>query len=351
MATRRDVMKSVGIVGTAAAFGGVSGAADENAVASTAQGETASVRTLHAVPDAPAIDLLLNDFEVLDDFSFKEISPYARLRSGLYQLEAVTGRGRGRGRGRRNRGGIDETDYFDEGDYTVVATGSIQRGPDPNLLVLEDDNSPVAHDEAKVRVVHLSPDAGEVNVRIVGHGRLARGLAFEDDSDYVTVPAGTVDLVLVKPGENRQRLPVTLALAGGATYSVFVVGFLYDEDGERSIGGEQGLTLLPVVDDITLRQRPFLSNVHPRSGGGDGRGGRGDRGGRGGRGGRGRHGWEDDRGEWDDDGRGGWDNDDRDGGRGGWGDGDDGRGDQDDDDGDRGRGRPGWRFPRGGEWF
>ncbi|WP_435333756.1 DUF4397 domain-containing protein [Haloarchaeobius sp. TZWWS8] len=284
MATRRDVVKTVGIVGTTAAFGGFKAAALGDEGVSQAehgpdvrQADIASVRFVHAVPDAPPVDLLVNDFEVLDEFAYRQVSPYAGLRRGIYDFETRVDTGDS------IVPGPDTFRNLDSGDYTVVAAGSLHRGPRPDLLVFEDDNSPVAHDRARFRLIHVSPDADDLNVRVEGAGRLARRLDFEDATDYVTVPAGTVDLTLTLTGRrgrgrrHNRRHTVTLALAGGATYTIFAVGFLTDTEGELTVGGEQGFALLPVVDDITVRRRPFLRDVYPR------RRGRGPRRGRRGR--------------------------------------------------------------------
>ncbi|WP_435319326.1 DUF4397 domain-containing protein [Haloarchaeobius sp. TZWSO28] len=304
MTTRRTVVKTLGIVGGTAALGGwnVAAQADddqfpfEDDELGYRETDPAAIRVLHAVPDGPALDLLVNDFEVLEQFEYGQITPYAEMRRGLFDFRTILDIQTFAPGG---RDGPDKLVQLREGDHTIVVAGPSLPSSESELLVFEDDNTPVSRTEAKVRFIHVSPDAGEVNVRVKGVGRLARRLEFGEATDYETVPAGTLELTLRKPGQQRS-LDVLLALAGGATYTVFAHGFLFDDSGALSIGGERGFTLLPVVDNLSASPRLSLNNIPPLRG----RGGRG----------RGRGGWG--RGGW---GRGGW-------GRGGW-----------------GRGRGGWR--------
>ena len=56
--------------------------------------------------------------------------------------------------------------------------------------VYEDDLRSPASGNAKVRVVHASPDAGPVDVIPRGGQALVEGLTFPEASPYAEVPAG-----------------------------------------------------------------------------------------------------------------------------------------------------------------
>ncbi len=49
--------------------------------------EPARVRVVHASPDAPAVDVWVEGSVALSDVSFKEITDYAELDAGTYNVQ------------------------------------------------------------------------------------------------------------------------------------------------------------------------------------------------------------------------------------------------------------------------
>ena len=88
----------------------------------------------------------------------------------------------------------------------------------------------VAADEARVRVLHGSPDAPAVDVYVDGEkvgGPLA-GLEFGDLSDYVALPAGTYDLKVCAAADDT-ICPIVadgVAVEAGARYTIAATNVL-----------------------------------------------------------------------------------------------------------------------------
>jgi LPXTG-motif cell wall-anchored protein len=113
------------------------------------------------------------------------------------------------------------------GAYTIAAVGLVADGS-LTAQVYEDDLRSPAAGNAKVRVVHASPDAGPVDVVPRGGDPLVEGLAFPDATPYVEVPAGTYTLDVNPAGTTDTVLTVPdVALADGGVYSAFAVGTVY----------------------------------------------------------------------------------------------------------------------------
>jgi hypothetical protein len=141
--------------------------------------------------------------------------------------------------------GTKAASFFFNTDYTVIASGTLSPftiAP----LVLTDDNAPVAHNKARVRFVHLSPDAPAVDVALENGPYMFRNVPFRGVGDYVTVPAGTYNVQVYVAGTLTQPIPTVtgLQLMGGKTYTVFAMGYA---------AASPGLTVVPVVD--TPRRR------------------------------------------------------------------------------------------------
>lgn len=180
----------------------------------------ALVRVAHLSPDAPAVDILVNGQRAITGLAFGQVTAYVPLPAAPVQVQVVPA-------------GQDgpvvlqaELDLRPGAYYTVAATGFLQKIA---LQVYQDLLAgffPRA-DQARIRVVHASPDAPAVDVAVKGGSVLIAGLAFPRASQYLTVPAGTYDLEVRAAGTST----VALALPGvklepGRTYTVFAIGSL-----------------------------------------------------------------------------------------------------------------------------
>jgi hypothetical protein len=177
------------------------------------------VRVLHASPDAPAVDILVNGTAAFTDVEFNELTDYASLPFGFWNVTVV-------GAGTTSPAVIGPVvlDLDRYTDYTVVALNDLAN---IEPLVLVDDNAPVPVENAMVRFVHASPDAPAVDVAVQGGGPvLFNNIAFKGVGDYIEVAAGTYDLEVNVTGSNTNvlNLPAT-GLMGGMVYTVFATGF------------------------------------------------------------------------------------------------------------------------------
>ena len=197
-------------------------------------GPIADVRVVHAIPDAPPVDVAVGDTDgVLDEFPFASVSPYVDLRKGSYEVTVTVD----------DAGDVIATPFDEEltveanTDYTVAATGTLdtEDDADPVLVPFVDDNDPAPADAARVRAVHLSPNAPPVDVAVAGGPALIEDLAFREASEYIEVPGGEYTLAIraagASPGDAVYTFDVTLEEA--TTYSAFALGLLGSGDEDR----------------------------------------------------------------------------------------------------------------------
>jgi hypothetical protein len=203
-----------------------------------ADGHKARVRAVHASPDAPAVDILVNDGVAFANAPFKGITDYATLDSGTYNIKVVpTG---------ATEPVVIQADLELAGnDYTIVALGKLEN---IEPLVLIDNNSAPAAGKAHVRFVHASPDAPAVDIAVKGGPVLFSNIAFKEIGDYLPVDAGTYDLEVRLAGTETVALEVPgLALQAGTVYTVFAMGLA---------GGEPALMAIPSVDAMPSEMLP-----------------------------------------------------------------------------------------------
>lgn len=112
-----------------------------------------------------------------------------------------------------------------------------------------DDDGPTGLEATgQVRVVHLSPDAPNVDVLVDGTA-VATDVPYLTASDYLTVEAGDRNLEITAAGGAASVLDESVTVAVGTQYTVLVAGELMD------------IALQPLVDDNTA---PAAGNAKVR---------------------------------------------------------------------------------------
>ena len=207
---------SMFVLGALAVLAVAAGASGGDA---SAQSGDARLRVLHASPDAPAVDVYLDGSEAVSDLAFGSITDYVPVPSGAHAVQVFPSSANGSG-----TPVIDvPTLTLDAGkDYTVAAVGKLA---DIEPLVLVDNNGAPAAGNAHIRVVHVSPDAPNVDIFAAGAGVVVPDLAFKEASAYLPLPAGSYDLEVRGAGSQTAvlSLPDT-QLEAGRVYTAFAVG-------------------------------------------------------------------------------------------------------------------------------
>lgn len=195
--------------------------------AAFAQSGTAKVRVVHASPDAPAVDVYVDGAKVLTNVPFFTASDYLDVPAGEHRFQ-VTPTGQP-----ADSAVIDAKATVEAGKaYTVAATGKVA---DIKPTILADNLAAPAAGKAHIRVIHFSPDAPAVDIKVKGGPTLIAGLAFPKDSGYAPVDAGSYDIVVTPAGTDTVALDLPgTTFEAGKIYDIFAVGLL---------GGEPKLTV------------------------------------------------------------------------------------------------------------
>ena len=198
---------------------------DDDAENGAMDDHDAGVRVAHLSPDAPNVDVYVDGDAVLEDVPYRAVSDYLELTPETYGVMITAA-------------GDPDTVVFDDdvevgdGDYTIAALGELEEENQPFApAVLEDDLSDPGED-ARIRLVHASPDAPAVDVT-AGDGET---VLFEDaafgDAAAVEVPSDMYTLE-IRPAteDNDGDIVATFDVEpmAGTVYSAFAVGYLEPE--------------------------------------------------------------------------------------------------------------------------
>ena len=160
----------------------------------------AYLRVLHASPDAPNVDINLDGKNVLTNVAYKTASDYLTVTAGNHTIKVYpTG---------TTNAVITANVTLANGSYTTVSAVNFVAHIEGKVVT--DDNTPPTSGNVKVRLIHYSPSAGNVDIYVTPPGAdismmtpTLSNVAFEAVSQYLSVPAGSYQ-VRITPTTTKQ---------------------------------------------------------------------------------------------------------------------------------------------------
>ncbi|NIB98418.1 DUF4397 domain-containing protein [Halobacterium sp. R2-5] len=205
------------------------GEATEDGEESTTEGGQGYVRAAHASPDAPAVDVYVNDALAFEEASYTSVTPYAQLPPDDYDVRVTAA-------GDESTVVFEDAVAVESGYQTAMAYGeAADPGGETGLTVsvFADDAEQPGGDEALVRVFNGAPDASTLTAAVEDGGNaLVDGAAFGAPTDYVAVSPGSYALN-VRSGSGDTAGPFDVTFEGGDAYSVLALGYV-DASGDQS---------------------------------------------------------------------------------------------------------------------
>ena len=224
--------------------------------------DEASLRVVHASPGAPAVDVYTaGSATPFATVAYGETSPYVDLMPGDYNLIVRVA-------------GTDTIVYetatinIDDDDdvITAVAAGDVA-STDPaksfRVLPLFENFGDEHTGEARIRIVHASPDAPAVDIDLDDDGSIdIKSLTRFGDTgaDGIVVVSGTSLQIGIGAGGQRLTAFTTPQLPSRSEVFVIATGFVADLPREAT-----GLSLLAVAEDgipSMIAQNPTVYALH-----------------------------------------------------------------------------------------
>jgi hypothetical protein len=179
---------------------------------------TTAVRVVHAVADAPAVDVLLNNSRAITNLKYPEFTGYAQIRPGAYNVKVAANA--------NNAVVVINADLnLAAGNFaTILATGSLAANS-IRPWVLADTPRRVAT-AAQVRIAHASTVAGRVDIYVTATRDIStstpafRDVPFMAETGYVNLKPGSYVVTVTPTGSKTAAIgPVQLQLAGNKIYT------------------------------------------------------------------------------------------------------------------------------------
>lgn len=198
--------------------------------------ETASVNVIHASPDAPGVDLLVDNSKVnTAALTFPNATGYLTVNAGTRNVKV-------------NAAGTSTTVINADLPLTANKSYSVyafNRLASIGAFMVEDNLATPASGQAHIRFFHLVPDAPAVTVGTLSGGTFSpvfSNRAFETQAtatanqSFSPVPAGTYTFDVRVAGVSVLSVP-GVALQAGKIYTVFAKG-LVAGTGAQALGAQ-----------------------------------------------------------------------------------------------------------------
>lgn len=186
------------------------------------------VRLFHASPDAPPVDIYINNNLVFRSLAFGNFTEYVPLSMGNYKIEVYP-------EGEKGKYILTQNIQIPENQViTVAAVGFLN---DLQLVSYTESNpNNLQVDMSRLRVINLSPDAPEVDVYIDSNLAFT-DIGFLDATEYLELSSGNYDLRINIAQNDEELLRLQPDLKSQRVYTVYMLGDASNLTAIRSLDG------------------------------------------------------------------------------------------------------------------
>lgn len=178
----------------------------------------ANLRVVHASANAPAVDVLANNgtTPAVTNLAFPNATGYLNLPAATYNFKVVP-------TGTLTPAVINaDVPLANGSSYTLLAVNQLS-AIEPLLAT---DNLRKVATEARIRLLHASTLAANVDIYVVAAGASIANatpnfanVPFKADTGYVSLAAGSYDVIITPTGTKTEAIKATLALSNGKIYT------------------------------------------------------------------------------------------------------------------------------------
>ncbi|MCX7743162.1 MAG: DUF4397 domain-containing protein [Flavobacteriales bacterium] len=191
--------------------------------------EKANLLVVHASPDAPGVDLLIENAVVNSaSLTFPNYTGYLEIEAGTRNIKV-------------NAAGTSTTVInadvnFTKDMYYSLFACNVLNGIE--AVLFSDDLTAPAVGNAHVRFIHMSADAPAVDVALDGGDVVFSNVAFKQGTAFAPLAAGSYDLEVRVAGTQTVALDLDpITVADGKIYTVFAKGLLAGS-GDQALGAQ-----------------------------------------------------------------------------------------------------------------
>ncbi len=179
------------------------------------------VRILHAVPNAPNVDIYVDDTLFVNDLAYGEYNDYLPLPEGKYKITLYVA-------GTINAPLISKGLAVNADTYlTIAIIGTLDS---IGIAGSVDADTAMIQDKAMMRFAHLSPDAPAVDITLPDDTVIFGDVSFKEMTPYIDVLPMEYTLQVRVAGTSMVVLAVPdIEPVAGKYYTIYAIGLVGDE--------------------------------------------------------------------------------------------------------------------------
>lgn len=178
----------------------------------------AFVRILHAIPDAPAVDIYANNNPLVKNLKYKEFTEYLDVPPGMYNIKVYPA-------GTMSTALIDTN--LNLSSETISTVAAIGRANHIQLLPINDPILPRDPSKTYVRFAHISPNTPAVDITLPDGTVIFEDVEFKEVTEYAAIAPGRYTLQARPTGTSDVALTVpNILLKSNKFYTVYAVGLI-----------------------------------------------------------------------------------------------------------------------------
>lgn len=186
------------------------------------------VRILHASPDAPPVDIYVDGNLVFKGVAFGNFTVYIPIKMGDHKVEVYP-------EGEKGNYVLTQDIQVPENQViTVAAAGFLT---DIQLVpYIESNPNNLSQGMSRLRVIHLSPDAPEVDV-FINENMAFKDVGYLDATQYIEVPSEVYDIRINIAQNDQVLLRLQPQLKSQKIYTIYILGDASNLTAVQSLDG------------------------------------------------------------------------------------------------------------------
>lgn len=180
-----------------------------------------SVRILHAVPNAPNVDIYLNGSLIASNLAFGKISEYMQISPGEYEFRLYP-------TGTYDKPLLSQNiQLISNSNYTVSI---VTLANNLFLFRLKDDNVPSSKSQSLLRFINLSSNAPLLSLALPNGVTLFNEAEYLETTGYYQLSPGIYNFeILLGSSQITTKYINNITLDGGKFYTIYIIGLFNDK--------------------------------------------------------------------------------------------------------------------------
>ncbi len=178
------------------------------------------IRILHASPDAPPVDIYVNNNLIAKNLKYSQFTQYVSIMPGEYTIKVFP-------TNTKSNPVINTSLNIPANKiYTAAAIGKLAN---ISLYPIEDPRLRPSRTRARVRFIHLSPNAPNVDITLPNGYPLFEDVGYKEITDYIPLKPATYTIEVRPSGSDDVVLYVpNIKLSSNKFYTIYAIGLVGD---------------------------------------------------------------------------------------------------------------------------